>query len=56
MPASEMDIKEEEDESKQLDSTIFEHHTTRPIKEEGIEDLEVRRSLPVAPIYPVQSL
>ena len=55
MPAPEMDIKEEE-ESNQLDSTIPEHSTTPPVKEEGREDLAVRRPLTAAPIFPVKSL
>ena len=54
MPAPEMHIKEEE--SKQLDSTISKHSTTRPVKEEGNEDPAVRRPSSVAPIFPVKSL
>ena len=56
MPAPEMDIKEEKEESKQLDSTRFEHSTALPIKKEGREDLEVRRPLTGAPISPVKLL
>ena len=57
MSAPEMHIKEEEDEeSKQHDSTIAEYSTTHPVKEEGKEDLEVWRPLNAAPIFPVRSL
>ena len=51
-----MHVKEEEEEPKQLDSTIAEHSTTHPVKEEGREDLEVQRPLTTAPIFPVKSL
>ena len=47
---------EEEEESKQLDSIIAEHSTTHPVKEEGREDLVVRRPLTAAPISTVMSL
>ena len=57
MSAPEMHIEEEEKESRQLDSTIADYSTTtHPVKEEGREDLEVRRPLTAAPIFPVKSL
>lgn len=55
MPAPEMHIKEEE-ELMQFDSTLADHSTTRPVKEEGREDLAVRRPLRAALIFPVKSL
>ena len=55
-----MNMKKEEEEevekSKQLDSTMSEHSTIHPIKEECKEDLAVRRPLTAAPIFPVTSL
>ena len=56
MSAPEMQIKKEEEESKHLDSTIAEYSTSHSIKEEGREDLEVRRPLTAAPTFPVKSL
>lgn len=57
MVAPEMNMKEEEvEKSEQLESTMSEHSTIHPIKEECKEDLAVRRPLTAAPIFPVTSL
>lgn len=54
MPDSEMAMCEKD--SKQPDSTTFEHSTTRQVEENGREDLAVRRPLTVAPTFPVKPL
>ena len=54
MPDPEMAMCEKD--SNQLDSTTYEHSATRPVEDKGREDLTVRRSLTVAPTFPVKPL